>query len=119
MGFTYTNVRICNPADRGKNRDVKLLVDSGAVYTLIRGDQLEELGIMPEGKRRFKLADGKIIERQFGVAIIECKKESAGTVVIFGEPYDTEVLGVHALEGLGLELDPVTKELKPMKLFLM
>lgn len=119
MGSTYANVRICNPADRGKNRDVKLLVDSGAVYTLIRGDQLEELRIMPEGKRRFKLADGKIIERQFGAAIIECRKESDGTVVIFGEPYDTEVLGVHTLEGLGLELDPVTKELKPMTLFLV
>jgi len=119
MGFTYADVRTCDPADRGKNRDVKLLVESGAVYTLIRGDQLEELRIMPEAKRRFKLADGKIIERRFGAAIIECKKESAGTLVILGEPYDTEVLGVHALEGLGFELDLVTKELKPMTLFLV
>lgn len=42
----------------------------------------------------FKLAHGgnnrTPIQR---VPIVECKKESAGTVVIFGEPCDAEVLG--------------------------
>jgi len=104
VGFTYANVRICNPADRGKSIHMKLLVDSGAAYTSIRGDQLKELGIMPEGKRRFKLAGGRTIERRFGVVVVEYEKESTGIVVIFGEPHDTEVLGVHALEGFGLEL---------------
>lgn len=65
MGFTYASVRICNPADKRKNRDVKLLVDSGAVYTLIRGDQLEELGIMPEGSACLSWLTGEIIERRF------------------------------------------------------
>jgi len=119
MGFTYAKVRICNPADRGRGQDLELLVDSGAVYTVIHGDRLKELGIKPEGRRSFKMADGRIIERKFGVAVAEYKGGSAGTVVIFGEVNDTEVLGVHALEGLGLELDPVTKELRPMTLLLV
>lgn len=119
MGFTYAKIRICNPVDRGRGRDLELLVDSGSVYTIIHGDRLKELGIKPEGRRRFKMADGRIIERKFGVAVAEYKGESAGTVVIFGEVNDTEVLGVHALEGLGLELDPVTKELRPMTLLLV
>ena len=119
MGFTYAKARICNPSDRRKGIDAELLVDSGAVYTLIHGGRLEEAGIKPEGKRRLKLADGRIIEREFGVAIVEYKKESTGTIVIFGKPGDTEVLGVHALEGLGLELDPVTKELRPATLLMV
>jgi predicted aspartyl protease len=32
--------------------------------------------------------------------------------VVFGIDKDAGVLGVHALEGLGLEVDPITKELK-------
>lgn len=118
IGFTYANVRICNPAERGRGRSLELLVDSGAVYTIMRGDRLEELGIKPEGKRSFKMADGRVIERKFGITVAEYKEERTGTVVIFGEANDVEVFGVHALEGLGLELDPVTKELRPMTLLL-
>jgi predicted aspartyl protease len=32
--------------------------------------------------------------------------------VVFAEERDNEVLGLHALEGLGLEVDPVTRELR-------
>jgi clan AA aspartic protease len=119
MGLTYVRVRICNPADREKTQDLELLVDSGAIYSVVREDKLRGLDIKPEGKRKFKTADGRLIEREFGVATVEYKGERAGTVVIFGKVDDTEVLGVHALEGLGLELDPVTKELRPMTLLLV
>ena len=32
--------------------------------------------------------------------------------MVFAEERDNEVLGLHALEGLGLEVDPVTRELR-------
>lgn len=86
MVFTYAKVRICNPADRKRGRDFRLLVDSGAVYTIVHGDDLKELGIEPEGKRRFRMADGTVIERGFGVAVAEYERGRAGTVVIFGRP---------------------------------
>ena len=35
--------------------------------------------------------------------------EKATTVVVFADEGDGKVLGVHALEGLGFEVDPVTK----------
>lgn len=119
MGFTYAKVRICNPADREKRLELNLLVDSGAIYSIIKANKLEELGIKPEYRSDFKTADGRIIERKFGVAVIEYGGKGTGTVVVFGEADDTEVLGIHALEGLGLELDPVTKELRPMTLLLV
>ena len=39
--------------------------------------------------------------------------------VIFGEKEDKCLLGVTALEALGLEVDVVTGKLKPMKLLLL
>ncbi|MEM0024609.1 MAG: hypothetical protein QXF90_08080 [Thermofilaceae archaeon] len=36
---------------------------------------------------------------------------SATRIVVFAESEDAEVLGVDALEGLRLEVDPVTKQL--------
>ncbi len=114
MGFTYAIMRLSNPSNREKGRDLNLLVNSGAIYSVVHEERLKELDIKPEGRQSFKMADGRIIEREFGIAIVEHEGKRAGTVVIFGEVDDTEVLGVHALEGLGLELDPVTKELRPM-----
>lgn len=39
--------------------------------------------------------------------------------VVFGEENDTQVLGVTALEELGMQIDPITGELKPMELLLL
>jgi len=39
--------------------------------------------------------------------------------VIFGEEGDNEVLGVTTLEQLALQVDHVTKELKPLPLYLL
>ena len=59
----------------------------------------------------FKTIEGKLVEREIGEALIECEGERATTMVVFAEEGDLEVLGVYALEGLGLE-DPTTKELR-------
>jgi len=44
--------------------------------------------------------------------VVECIGKKATTIVVFAKETDNEVLGLHALEGLGLEVDPVTKELR-------
>ncbi|MCI4460275.1 MAG: hypothetical protein JHC13_05210 [Acidilobus sp.] len=52
------------------------------------------------------------MEREVGEAVIECLGERATGVVMFAERNDVEVMGVEALEGLGLEVDPGTRQLK-------
>jgi len=47
-----------------------------------------------------------------GEAIREYAGDRATRMVVFAELGDAEVLGVDALEGLGLEVDPVTRELR-------
>ena len=55
---------------------------------------------------------GKIIKRKISEAIVEFKGEKATTIIVFAEEGDMKVLGAHALQGLGLELDPATGELR-------
>jgi len=44
--------------------------------------------------------------------------ERTGTTIVFGEKADEQVLGVHALEGLRLEVDPYTGKLKRVPVIL-
>jgi len=56
--------------------------------------------------------DGRLLERRIGEVLIEFMNERATRMVVFAEKSDAEVLGVDALEGLRLEVDPVTKQLR-------
>jgi predicted aspartyl protease len=112
MGHTTATVRICNPQDRTKCIETELIVDTGSTYTWVRKERLEMIGVKPTGLKRFRTMEGKTIEREVGEAVIECLGESATRIVVFAEKGDAEVMGVDTLEGLGLEIDPVTKQLR-------
>ncbi|MEM4311153.1 MAG: hypothetical protein QXX95_02050 [Nitrososphaerales archaeon] len=45
-------------------------------------------------------------------------KEKATRMVVFAERGDAEVLGVYALEGLGLKVDPITRQLRKVEALL-
>jgi predicted aspartyl protease len=112
MGHTTATVRICNPQDNTKCVETKLIVDMGSTYTWIKREKLEAIGIRPSKVRKFRTIEGKTIEREVGEAVIECLGESATRIVVFAEKGDAEVMGIDTLEGLGLEIDPVTKQLR-------
>jgi len=119
VGFVKVRVKIGNPEKPSVFKEVELIADTGAIYTVVSKKVLEELGIRKRGKRKFKLTVGKIVEREVGIVEIEVKKTVAYTTVVFGEEDDTQVLGVTTLEELGMQVDPVTGELKPMELLLL
>jgi len=111
MGHTVARIKLYSPHDPSKSIDIELLVDTGSTYTWIKREKLEKIGIRPMDKRNFRM-DNRLIERGIGEAIVECLNRRATTIVVFAEEKDNEVLGLHALEGLGLEVDPTTKQLK-------
>jgi predicted aspartyl protease len=98
--------------------DVELLVDSGSTHTWVSKDMLDELGIKQEREREFKTIEGKILKRTVGMGIVEFMDERAPTIFVFAEEGDAAVLGVHALEGLGFKLNPVTKQLEKVEAIL-
>ncbi|MEM2876097.1 MAG: hypothetical protein QXL67_03990 [Candidatus Bathyarchaeia archaeon] len=115
MGHTVAKVRIYNPHDPTKHSSLELLVDTGSTYTWIRNDELKKLCIEPVEKVKFRTIDDRSIERYVGEVVVECIGKKATTIAVFAEESDNEVFGVHALEGLRLEVDPLTKQLREVE----
>lgn len=119
MGVFRIKARIWNPLDPGKSRDVELLVDTGATYTVIPRDVLEDLNIKVLRYVRLRLADNRVIEKPVGEVGIEIEGyRASATPVVFGDP-DIYILGSVTMEQLGLAPDPISKKLKPVEALLM
>lgn len=90
---------------------IEALVDTGATYTWIPRNVLTELGVAPEEEWPFVLADGR--EVRYPVAWIQIRLggRARPTIVVFGEPGSEPILGVFALEGFRLAVDPVNRRL--------
>ncbi len=112
MGITQVTVAVCNPADPEKRWEGLFLVDTGATECLVPGIQLQKIGITPKGKRQYELADGSKIDMDIAVAQVEFMGEMVGTTVIFGKDDVEPILGVTALESVGIEVDPKNQRLK-------
>ena len=46
--------------------DVEALVDTGVTYTLVSNELLDRLGIEPESRRTFELADESVVDYPIG-----------------------------------------------------
>jgi aspartyl protease family protein len=113
MGVTHVTVTVTvrNPAQPDRAWDGLFLVDTGAVDCLVPGKYLREIGIEPKGKRTYELADGSEVKLDIGVAEIEFMGDIVGTTVIFGDDAAEPILGVTALESVGIEVDPRNQRL--------
>ena len=112
MGATYVTVRITNPADQERYWEGLFLVDTGAADSLAPRPHLEAIGLEPRGRRTYELADGSELAVDVTVAELEFMGEVVGGTVIFGEANVEPLLGVTALESVGIEVDPVSQRLK-------
>ena len=114
MGIFRTAIEISstmNPENRASIPDV--MVDTGSEYNWIPEDLLAELGIAPVRVDRFETADGRIIERPIGFALIFAGGRSAATIVVFAQPGEMTRLGAIGLEGMNLRVDLARRELIP------
>jgi clan AA aspartic protease len=118
MGLTFLEIEIGNPANPEVTEKVQFLIDSGAIYSVVPTPILNRLGIKPIAEHEFILANGAKIVRKKGVALFRYGERIGGADVIFGEDEDSILLGVFTLEALGLVLDPLRRELKPLPMVL-
>ena len=112
MGATHVTVTIRNPAAPERTWEGLFLVDTGAMDSLVPRPHLEGIGLAPRGKRLYELADGSQLRRDVAVAEIEFMGEIVGGTIIYGEAGVEPLLGVTALESVGIEVDPVSQRLK-------
>jgi predicted aspartyl protease len=88
-----------------------VMVDTGSEYNWIPEELLADLGVVPVRIDRFETADGRILERRIGFAVLYAGGRSTATVVVFAEVGDMVLLGAIGLEGLNLRIDMVRREL--------
>jgi clan AA aspartic protease len=112
MGVTHVTVTVRNPAAPERHWEGLFLVDTGAVDCLIPKKHLEEIGLTPKGKRTYELADGSEVKMDITTGEIEFMGDIVGATLIFGADDAEPVLGVTALESVGIEVDPRTQRLK-------
>ena len=113
MGTFHTRCTIQNSVDRTKSVVIpKILVDTGSEHTWIPEPILEKLGVQREKKDvAFVMANGELITRSVGFAIVKVEKYFTIDEVVFAEKGDLLLLGARTLEGLNLTVDPRKKKL--------
>jgi clan AA aspartic protease len=116
MGISYVEGQVRGP--RGKQADVKFLIDSGATYTVLPKSIWTAIGLKAKRRMSFTLADGTTIDRSVSEVYIKLPQGEAHTPVILGEGADHPLLGVVTLEILGLVFNPFDRTLQPMRMLL-
>ena len=113
MGTCHTACTVENHVDRSKSvRIPKLPVDTGSECTWIPAAKLEKIGVKREKKDvSFVMANGEVITRGVGFAILRVGKSFTIDQVVFAEGADLLLLGARTLEGLNLTVDSARKKL--------
>ena len=106
MGAIRINVAIRNIAEPDRVWEGLFLVDTGATDCLVPRQHLESIGLVPRGQRSYGLADGSEVRMDIASAQVEFMGDFVGGTIVFGEEDAEPLLGVTALESMGVEVDP-------------
>ena len=112
MGLMHVTVALKVPGSGFDGYESLFLVDTGAIDSMAPASALVAAGFQPVGRSSYELADGSVHEYPFSLARIEFMGEVTAGRVIFGPEGVEPILGVTALESVGIMLDPATRTLK-------
>ena len=115
MGLIQVTVTLKVPGRQDAGYEALFLVDTGATDSMAPGSELRIAGIEPVGKMSYELANGTVQEYPFGLAQIEFMGEVTAGRVIFGPEGTQPLLGVTALESVGITIDPANRTLKRLR----
>ena len=113
MGLTRVDVSLKSLTSMGTFQ-AKFLVDTGSIDSVAPASELTKIGIEAIGNEPYELADGTILEFEYGLAKITIMGKTTAGRVIFGPENVEPILGVTALESLGMVVDPGSLTLKQL-----
>jgi clan AA aspartic protease len=94
-----------------KSAEVEAFIDTGATLTVIPRRLAEELGLRVTGRTEVETAAGRIMLERTRVRLeLEGREEIVPALI--SDVIDKVLIGVTALEVLGLQVDPLTGRLK-------
>ena len=114
MGLTHVAVKLLN-SDSQDTYEADFLVDTGAMDTMAPAFELKKIGMQPVGKDEYEMANGEVVEYEYGIAKLTFMGEVIGTRIIFGPDNSKPILGVVALESAGYLVDPKNQTLRKLR----
>lgn len=111
MGLVHVTVALKKPG-AATGFEALFLVDTGATDSMAPASQLEAAGIEPIGSGAYEHADGSVHEYRFGLAQIEFMGDITAGKVLFGPDGSEPILGVTALESVGIVVDTAHQTLR-------
>lgn len=112
MGVVQVTATVRNPAQPDRSWDGLFLVDTGSTDCVVPSSALRSIGLAPRGRRTYELVDGREETVDITIAEVEFMGEVVGATVGFGTDGVEPILGLTALESVGIEVDPVSQRLK-------
>jgi len=97
-----------------KSLSVRMLVDTGTTYSVVSKALARAAGITPLPAVMMTLADGRRRKLRPATAILRVGHREAPATVLVGDVAEP-ILGVEALDVLGLALDPRRQRLTPTR----
>ena len=112
MGLTHVTVALKSMRSQNGKYEADFLVETGATDSLAPASELRKIGLEPAGRTAYELANGKVEEYSFGLVEISFMGEVTAGRVIFGPDEAEPILGVTALDSVGITIDPASLTLK-------
>ncbi len=108
MGYVYAQITV-----KGKeHRSIKALVDTGATYLVLDPETIRELDLSATPYQvELSLADKRKVKAKLYIAEVEAGNRK-GPVMVAEVDVPVPLLGVFALETLGLKPDPLSGKLE-------
>jgi len=114
MGEARVTIEVQGLQPNGvKPQKAEVLADTGATLTMLPAELLAKAGVVAEGKVLVRTADGRTAERKAGLARVTVQGQTTAVRVLFGETGDAALLGLTALEQIGMTVDTVNRKLVP------
>ena len=111
MGTFFHDIRLIG--QDGQTADLRGLVDPGALYSLIPGSVLSELGVKPFGSMNVQFANGDVQRWNRGLVEAEMLGQRVPILVFFGSDDERVLIGAHTLEAFAYDVDVIKGELVP------
>lgn len=112
MGHVFVETELCWK----RTERVRVLIDRGATHSVLPADLAERLGVVRSPRPiRVELADGSHRRMRVGTVLVRLLGRESGDTALIARTGTEPVLGVEALETLGLTVDPRTRKLKPSR----
>jgi clan AA aspartic protease len=113
MGTFRIAATFRNPNDRDREQTVRVLVDTGATYTMLPQDIVDALGCPAFSMRAVQLADGRSAMWPITSVLVTLEGQELPTVCLVAPVGSDSLLGAVTLEEFGFSVEPVSGRLVP------